>query len=421
MELETPQSSEVNVKSSIKWYDKLYHEFMVYLPVILLLFLIMLIFITYYAKFLLVLLTSAEYSLSNYPLALTSDPTQSTNRGITLTIVTCVLFVLLIIALLRTVFMDPGFFKDPTQFEYNLVLKNSLYRQKSKQTLREVKEDMTSLLKDNPEEIDQANKYLFFSDFSSIINNYPLTFNEYSLLNINVDQYLGNKRSPSVINQMEKSVRAQQLKSHLEKPESSKEQSSPLNLEDPYENFTGIELMKLPLCNSCLRWKVERSHHCRQCGKCILKMDHHCPWLANCIGFRNYKFFCLIHLYGTINSLIVAFTFWEVVYNSYTDINRSVWEASFNIFVYVCNVGLLCFLIWLFAFNWVLIFSGQTVIEQSERERFPSSKPDNIYDLGNYRNFTVVFGRNPLVWFIPFFPNYEGEGIVYETNNLNKH
>jgi hypothetical protein len=107
---------------------------------------------------------------------------------------------------------------------------------------------------------------------------------------------------------------------------------------------------------------------------------------------------------------------WEPMYNSYADLNRSVFEASFIIYVYICNLGLLCFLFWLFAFNWTLIFTGQTVIEQSERERFPSSKPDNFYDLGSYKNFTTVFGKNPLVWFIPFFPNYEGQGIVYETN-----
>ena len=41
---------------------------------------------------------------------------------------------------------------------------------------------------------------------------------------------------------------------------------------------------------------------------------------------------------------------------------------------------------------------------------------NNIYDLGTYKNFTTVFGNNPLVWFIPAFPNYDGDGISYETN-----
>jgi len=175
-------------------------------------------------------------------------------------------------------------------------------------------------------------------------------------------------------------------------------------------------MVRLPLCNSCLRWKVERSHHCRQCGKCILKMDHHCPWLANCIGFRNYKYFCLIHIHGIIGSIFILVTFWEAVV-AYSHGSSPIWEASFIIFVYICNIGLLGFLLWLFIFNVNLIYTGQTVIEQSDRERFPSSKPENIYDLGIYRNFTTVFGRNPLFWFIPFFANYEGEGIVFEISS----
>jgi hypothetical protein len=57
-----------------------------------------------------------------------------------------------------------------------------------------------------------------------------------------------------------------------------------------------------------------------------------------------------------------------------------------------------------------------TVIENSERKRFPSTKMNNIYDMGAYRNFTNVFGTNPLVWFIPFFANKNGSGYVFETN-----
>ena len=58
--------------------------------------------------------------------------------------------------------------------------------------------------------------------------------------------------------------------------------------------YKGIDLSKMTLCGTCLRVKVERSHHCRQCQKCILKMDHHCPWLANCIGFCDLKSFILL-------------------------------------------------------------------------------------------------------------------------------
>ena len=73
------------------------------------------------------------------------------------------------------------------------------------------------------------------------------------------------------------------------------------------------------------------------------------------------------------------------------------------------------FLLWLFLVNWNLAIKNSTVIENADRERFPSTKSLNIYDLGFYKNFCAVFGKNPLVWFLPFGANSDGEGIIYET------
>ena len=431
MDLETPNNTEINTKSNIKWYNKLYHEFMVFLPVLLLLSLITLIYLTYYYKYIHVLLTSSRYSNNNFPLSLTTEPLSGSNKGITLLIISTSLLILLLIALLRSVFMNPGYFEDPTELELNLVLKNSTYKNKSEKSLKEVRKNYSCLINENVDDLKTGHKYLFFNEFSEIINELPLTFGEFTTLNQNMDLYLGHRKLLSEVKEEEKTAEKkneksktkEELKKELIQPPLSEKKDhsiNPLSYANIYDNFDGTDLLRLPLCNSCLRWKVERSHHCRQCGKCVLKMDHHCPWLANCIGYRNYKYFCLIHLYGVINCLIIATTFWETVYNSYSDYDRSVWEVSFIIFVYICNIGLLGFLFWLFTFNWTLVFSGQTVIEQSDRERFPSSKPENLYDLGNYRNFTSVFGKNPFVWFIPFFANYEGQGIIYETNKHRK-
>ena len=66
--------------------------------------------------------------------------------------------------------------------------------------------------------------------------------------------------------------------------------------------------------------------------------------------------------------------------------------------------------------NLKLILNGMTVIEFNDKERFPSTKLNNIYDLGYFRNLKTVFGDNPLIWLLPFWANYKGLGIVYETN-----
>ena len=31
-------------------------------------------------------------------------------------------------------------------------------------------------------------------------------------------------------------------------------------------------------CSTCLNWKPDRAHHCREAGRCVKKMDHFCPW-----------------------------------------------------------------------------------------------------------------------------------------------
>jgi hypothetical protein len=56
------------------------------------------------------------------------------------------------------------------------------------------------------------------------------------------------------------------------------------------------------------------------------------------------------------------------------------------------------------------------LIEKCDRDKFISSKKSwiNEYDQGCYNNFVAVFGKNPLIWFLPIYANYEGEGIAYK-------
>jgi len=179
--------------------------------------------------------------------------------------------------------------------------------------------------------------------------------------------------------------------------------------------YRKTDITKMNQCGTCQRIKIERSHHCKMCQRCVLKMDHHCPWLANCIGFFNYKFFCLTHFYGTIMTGIVFVTYWETVLNVNLNFNSTLLECWFVSFVFMMNLSLMMFLMWLLFVNVKLVFNGETIIEQSDRERFPSTKSFNVYDMGYKRNFTNVFGDRWYKWFLPGFANAKGEGMFYET------
>jgi len=336
---------------------------------------------------------------------------------------------MLTIALLKSIFMDPGFFPDPLEMEYQVILKNTKFKQKYKKTDKNKKTNKNNneKTKKNPSELEEENdynnynsshsynalylkeedeeRYRFLCKFNTVISEGPMTFSETIQLRNDINKYIED--------QPEKREADRDAILNV-----NKEDNSQAN--DLFENFKGMDLGKTNLCGTCLRWKVERSHHCRQCGRCVLKMDHHCPWLANCIGFKNYKFFCLVHLYGLIATGTIILTYWEVILNLNLNYDSKVTDIFFSIFIYMSNFGLFGFLLWLFLVNWKLVLRGQTVIENADRERFPSTKSVNIYDLGAYRNFKIVFGNNPLVWFLPFFPNYEGNGIVYETNNKSR-
>lgn len=385
-----------------KWYFKFYHKLRIYFPVLVVLSVIMLIYVTYMLELVLKLIFPVT-NTNNYPFLYASSSPNAHSIGVILCVIInwCVLW--LLVSLLRAALMDPGYLENPIDHEYNLIKKNldfpcnkhtenRVHRASTNNTFDEDNEELFSL---------NDKRYKFIRQFGLFIGEGPLTSTEFIRYRTSLEKYL--------VPPAEKTVNTTDIQNMTLEDQGR-------NFDDVFENYKGTDFSRVNLCASCLRWKVERAHHCKQCGKCVLKMDHHCPWLANCVGFRNYKFFCLMITYGFVTSLVVFLTFWEVVFDINLRYDTDLFKCAWITFVYVCNFGFLCFMTYLFNANWSLLLSNQTIIEKSDKERFADvTRSYNYYDGGSYKNFTSVFGTNPLMWMFPFNPNYKGNGMIYEA------
>ena len=394
----------------------MWYNLVVFSPVLIVIILIIFIYSTYIGTYLYVLLAYNNELITEkiYPFYTSIKSIKgSYTKGLILLSMTLFLLIFFSIAFFRTVFMDPGYFENPINFEKKLLELNApkkfkKYFNRSESKKEKINNDKNEGLigEEDEKKVDDG----FWLIINDKIVNGPLTEKEYSEFRLLIsthysDEDVERKTAISMDDGRNTATSVVEFEDNKKKS---------IDVEDVWSNFTNINLTILSLCSSCYRWKVDRSHHCRQCNRCVLKMDHHCPWLANCIGFRNYKYFCLIHFYGVMLTTIVSITFLEAVVGVCFSFTSSFGECFLAVFVYVLNLCLLGFLIWLFVSNIKLVFSGQTIIEQNEAERFPLTKKENLYDFGYYKNFTIVFGTNPLVWFLPFFANYQCEGMIYE-------
>lgn len=519
------------------------YKFSILFPAILLLFLTLMIYVSYWVNYLILLLhdySSPEMELKQlfkYPFLISSNPKNSFLKGICLAVFLSLFLILFLISILRTILSDPGEFPPPNELEFKIALKNlfieELYKTRinsktnifdklltnvPKKPTKDLRSSNSNSNKnrnqENNNDLDNNNSptnkncisqdiieeeckndRVDLSNFTQTMKNFPICQVEKNRVNKYLDNwnYFNSKNPPEsiddygLINTFQRkennmyNVSGRTYKNQSSAPndteflniiepiyrENNKSSKKPQFIHSEYEinqsfekainnisnsahtntndefdsnvhfnnkkkpfsdeileilsdekfdSFIDYDFMKAYICTICLRIKVPRSHHCRQCGKCILKMDHHCFWLANCIGYSNYKFFLLTQLHGIICCIFILSSYWETILSDCLDFSTGIFKLSFDLFVYLCTLTLLIFLIWISSINWPLMFEGMTLIENAERKRFPNTKITNIYDLGYYENFTIIFGRNPLIWFLPIANYDKYKGMNYEKN-----
>eukprot|EP01084_Bolivina_argentea_P032406 59962_1 len=169
-------------------------------------------------------------------------------------------------------------------------------------------------------------------------------------------------------------------------------------------------------CQKCLQFKPSRAHHCSICSACVLKMDHHCPWVSNCVGYYNYKYFCLFVWFATFSchiSSLICFTQLFTLLNGhsrgrirsgYNGLHSS-WMMINSLLTLAFGITLTCFSL----FHLTLVFKGSTTIEFGSDAYVP-------YNLGWKKNFYSVFGENFIFWFLPI-PTMNGDGYEFVQND----
>lgn len=177
----------------------------------------------------------------------------------------------------------------------------------------------------------------------------------------------------------------------------------------PHPSFVDNEIPRCPKCNSLKPW---RAHHCSVCNKCMLKFDHHCPWVVNCVGFYNYKFFCLFLFHSEVACLLFLMLAWGYLEEFFHG-GESVSAAAHALAAVIVTFLFSIVVFFLGCFHFRLVLFNLTSLEVFVGG---FGRP-NRYNKGSYyENLVTVFGRNPWLMLMPVSTIESHKGWGYQLD-----
>ena len=121
-------------------------------------------------------------------------------------------------------------------------------------------------------------------------------------------------------------------------------------------------------CVYCRLWRARRAKHCKYCHVCVDEFDHHCPWIGNCVGKRNYRYYCCFILLLTILApYMAALSVWYVIHQVETHGSHSLYQHYQPLIALLLSLFFLLvalFSLSLSLFHLQLLCTGQTTNEQ---------------------------------------------------------
>ena len=121
----------------------------------------------------------------------------------------------------------------------------------------------------------------------------------------------------------------------------------------------------------------------------------------------------------SMTCLLLVFTSEPIVAHTISHPDYFDYKVSYFVMTAYILASVLAFIISaFFLFHIYLIACGFTTIEFCEKRGeeesgFHTKMP---FNRGFCQNLVQLLGPNPLFWLVPFFPNYEGDGIVFKLN-----